>query len=87
MWIQLDEGEFQTGLRFDYSSNGVEPPMKQLEITGRFNFDHCEAGFPPYEVRRTLRIWLTPKDLELITRAAMKNGLGCIDGGRQAEHD
>jgi len=77
MWIRLDDGEFQTGLHYDCSSNGVEPPLSQLEITARFNFDHYEAGFPPYEVRRTLTIWLTPKDLELIARAAMKHELLC----------
>jgi hypothetical protein len=75
MRVWADDGDFQTGLHYEYSSNGFEPPLKQLEITAKVNYDHNEDGFPPYEVNRTLRIWLTPKDLELITRAAMKHEL------------
>jgi len=75
MWVWADDGNFQTGLHYDYSSDGIEPPLKQLEITAKFNYDHYEAGFPPNEVNRTLRIWLTPQDLELIARAAMEHEL------------
>jgi len=75
MWVWTDDAIFQTSLYYDYSSDGIKPPLKQLEITAKFNYDHYDAGFPPNEVNRTLKIRLTPQDLDLIIRSAMEHKL------------